>query len=371
MGADFYDQLGVSQDATPEELRRSYKKCALKCHPDKGGSREEFQALQRAYEILNDPYKRKLYDQFGEEMVVLAEGNGSPEDALRAFSRISFKQRAQFVLFFLLVTSVFTLTPIFIALRWDRTVTWPWVSCFIPLWALHAVACVPVLMVPSPPEDPTEEQREEWEDAMAPQRVIRFLAGTVMSLLVLLEVFVALRLDGTISWSWYLVLSPWTVLEVLSIIRKLVLVTMESSGAIGWNLVRLAMTFTVASKMNGSIEDWSVAFLPYIVGIVITCMFLKRQYESREAAEPDMPTSQQSAISGMCMLTVFAVWLALLLWRLMSPEDITAFIPLVVPPYLVCCCLSCVVCAIDERAVQFDTNDDGNDFEEGLLNHQP
>merc|ERR1719247_1572888 len=98
------------------------------------------------------------------------------------------------------------LTPIFVALRWDATIVWPWVVCFVPLFSLHMLFCVPVvLIVPSPPDDMGPEEQSEWDDAMVEIRKTRFLAGMIMMLLILLEVFVALRLDGTVGWSWYIV----------------------------------------------------------------------------------------------------------------------------------------------------------------------
>ncbi|KAL1860851.1 Type I HSP40 co-chaperone [Paecilomyces lecythidis] len=67
----FYDVLGVSPDATDAQLKTAYKKGALKYHPDKNGNTpeaaEKFKDLSHAYEILSDPQKRQIYDQYGEE----------------------------------------------------------------------------------------------------------------------------------------------------------------------------------------------------------------------------------------------------------------------------------------------------------------
>jgi len=59
---DYYSILGVSRNATPEEIKKSYKKLASKHHPDKGGSEAEFKKLQEAYSILSDPSKKSQYD---------------------------------------------------------------------------------------------------------------------------------------------------------------------------------------------------------------------------------------------------------------------------------------------------------------------
>ena len=62
---DLYSILGVSRNADESEIRKQYKKLCLTAHPDKGGSAEEFQKIQKAYEILSDGQKRQMYDQTG------------------------------------------------------------------------------------------------------------------------------------------------------------------------------------------------------------------------------------------------------------------------------------------------------------------
>ncbi|KAG8198254.1 hypothetical protein JTE90_021511 [Oedothorax gibbosus] len=68
---DYYDLLGVSKDSDNREIRKAFKKLALKLHPDKNKGREEaheqFIAINKAYEVLKDEETRKKYDLYGEE----------------------------------------------------------------------------------------------------------------------------------------------------------------------------------------------------------------------------------------------------------------------------------------------------------------
>ena len=59
---DYYRVLGVSEDASPEDLDRAYRGEARKRHPDGGGSEEAMKALNEAHDILSDPETRKAYD---------------------------------------------------------------------------------------------------------------------------------------------------------------------------------------------------------------------------------------------------------------------------------------------------------------------
>jgi DnaJ family protein A protein 2 len=65
MSKDLYNTLNVSKDANATEIKKAYKKLAIKHHPDKGGDEEEFKKISEAYAVLSDEKKRKQYDTFG------------------------------------------------------------------------------------------------------------------------------------------------------------------------------------------------------------------------------------------------------------------------------------------------------------------
>ena len=62
---DYYKILGISRDASPEEIRKAYHKLAHKYHPDKGGDEKKFKEIAEAYQVLSNKEKRAQYDRFG------------------------------------------------------------------------------------------------------------------------------------------------------------------------------------------------------------------------------------------------------------------------------------------------------------------
>lgn len=94
---DYYETLGVERNASEDEIKKAYRKLAIKYHPDKNpgdkAAEEKFKEATEAYEVLKEPQSRQKYDQFGHAGI----GQGAPgggfgpgfdiNDALRAFMR--------------------------------------------------------------------------------------------------------------------------------------------------------------------------------------------------------------------------------------------------------------------------------------------
>jgi DnaJ family protein B protein 4 len=93
MGLDYYKILGVDRGATPEQIKKAYRKLAMKWHPDRNPENKEmaetkFKEIGEAYEVLSDPKKKEIYDQYGEEGLKGGMGGmGGPGGATFTFTR--------------------------------------------------------------------------------------------------------------------------------------------------------------------------------------------------------------------------------------------------------------------------------------------
>lgn len=90
---DYYEILGVARDASPNEIKKAYRKIALRYHPDKNpddkASEEKFKEAAQAYEVLSNANTRQQYDKFGHAGVHGPEGRGSEMDLETIFAQFS------------------------------------------------------------------------------------------------------------------------------------------------------------------------------------------------------------------------------------------------------------------------------------------
>ncbi len=93
MAQDYYDMLGVSRTASADEIKKAYRKLAIKYHPDRNpgdkAAEEKFKEIAQAYEVLSDSSKRAQYDQFGHDAFTRSGGAGAGGGGFGGFTNAS------------------------------------------------------------------------------------------------------------------------------------------------------------------------------------------------------------------------------------------------------------------------------------------
>ena len=151
---DYYDVLGVNRDSSEDEIKKAYRKLAMKFHPDRNPdnpkAEEHFKEAKEAYEILSDPKKRSAYDQHGHAGVDASMGGRTPRDlpTLSAIYLATFSGGAGTAM--CIAGRIYAITSKF---RWNRRQGEPRPRFGFRLWmcAARAMATAPRLgLHPSP-----------------------------------------------------------------------------------------------------------------------------------------------------------------------------------------------------------------------------
>jgi len=86
---DYYDVLGITRNASQEDIKKAYRKLAHQHHPDKGGDEKKFKEINEAYQVLGNPQKKSQYDQFGRTFDGPSQGSG--QEDFGGFSGFDFR----------------------------------------------------------------------------------------------------------------------------------------------------------------------------------------------------------------------------------------------------------------------------------------
>jgi hypothetical protein len=262
-GGDFYKLLGLEKDASPDEIKRAYKRQSLQMHPDKLAQRgkavtEEDQAkftrMKEAYEVLSDPHKKETYDAIGERGMKWLEEPFSmdPQELAHNFATSSALDRSKIFAIFVGIAIAVLLLPLLVCLHvdgrfgeeasWFATLTplWLW-DCFILFYHSRVIMMGPIAR-------PEHIPPEEWVDPLPMKKRIFSLARFV--LVVVFELLVALKLDDVIRCSWGVIFIPLYIWEGTTLYKKwpLALMRIVTVEDLETALGKPFSEFTVAEK---------------------------------------------------------------------------------------------------------------------------
>ncbi|KAI8900957.1 hypothetical protein BC833DRAFT_579831 [Globomyces pollinis-pini] len=215
---DYYAALGVQRDATEEQIKKGYRRAALKYHPDKAGdsaeAAEKFELISKAYETLQDEKLRKIYDQYGENGLSMMKQMGQYAPFLDPDMLLSINKflNVMSVIFILLI-----IFPSFLSARIDNNISWPYITVFIPLFLADIIVLYYITTIKIDNEPQANEVHEEKNhNSMA----IKAVGGIYVLIFCLFQILVCLKLDGTIITTWWVVSIPLFILEGVNGIRS-------------------------------------------------------------------------------------------------------------------------------------------------------
>ncbi|KAG7346150.1 chaperone DnaJ domain containing protein [Nitzschia inconspicua] len=229
----FYSLLGVERDASPDEIKRAYKRQSLQMHPDKLAQRgktvteadqAKFTRMKEAYECLSDPHKRETYDTIGERGMKWLDEPFSmdPQELAHNFAKSSALDRSKIFAIFVAVAIALLILPILVCLHIDGVfgANAPWMATLTPLWIWDLVLLayhVRIIMM-GPIQRPEHIPPEEWVDPLPMKKRIFSMARFV--LIVLFELLAALRLDQVINCKWTFVFIPLYIWEATTLYKR-------------------------------------------------------------------------------------------------------------------------------------------------------
>mmetsp|Transcript_63925 Transcript_63925/g.75678 ORF Transcript_63925/g.75678 Transcript_63925/m.75678 type:complete len:630 (+) Transcript_63925:182-2071(+) len=236
---DFYELLGIERDATPEEIKRAYKRKSLQMHPDKLAQRGQqvtdadqarFQRMKEAYETLSDPHKRETYDTIGERGMKWLEEPFSldPQEMARNFANSSTVDRSKIFGIFVGIAIAVFLLPVLVCLQVDGQLgPAPWTAVLTPLWVWNAFILFyhARVIAMGPISRPENIPEADWVDPLPMSK--RIFSLFRFSLIIVFEILASLRLDNIVSWSWVQVFIPIYVWEATTLYKKVPLARMK------------------------------------------------------------------------------------------------------------------------------------------------
>ncbi|RLN93603.1 hypothetical protein BBJ28_00019574 [Nothophytophthora sp. Chile5] len=366
----YYELMGIEADATPEQIKKAYRRKALQLHPDKRGNTPESQeevgrtACSRRFNRFRSELKAVVSPSFlalavGEDGIKLMEdyGNMSPEEMsvllFRSMGAFGAKGKCVLILLVTLLFSFFLIIPstssalfrtalqpddgcastdtdllllllccvVFWCIRADTTVSWNWAVVFIPLWVLDGIyyCCLGCMYASS---DAHMDPEDKPHDKPALYKLYAFLKAL---LLLVLQIFLAMKLNGDVSWSVVEVFIPYFVYDGLNFLEGLAggvlgyqMLTKNSEGAgvshtedikkqrellvlavarkLLLTLARIAQGVLLALKVDGSLGDasWWLVFVPVWLYVAFFLSFPVRKYirakKEKKTGSPRQPT---------------------------------------------------------------------------------
>ncbi|RUP45726.1 hypothetical protein BC936DRAFT_147814 [Jimgerdemannia flammicorona] len=410
-----YETLGLPKSASQDDIKKAYKRLALRYHPDKNpNAADEFRAIKHAYDILSDPKKREVYDRHGELGVNMMNTLASPLFDPHIESMLcTFFSTAS--LLFVLVIIFFS----FLSVRIENIVQWSYSVVFIPLWIVDTIVLGVVFLQflqsmsgnsEDEQDDADEEDNEEDGEGASSEeerktrrdlrrnnlkRWNRFRNAVTLlyfSLIVLFQVFIVLRLDGWVELSAAIIFIPYFVVETINLFPNifnyiLTLQRISASADEGrltfttnltlffanfwWFAIRLVQAVLLVLRLDGVIPttcSWAIVFIPlYLIGLKYAIQLVLAYRAFSRIPEFEVATQgKMSVMLGAVALFLFGAPFYTVIGLLVTKLDGSSISMsnVLIPVFLVlsillCCAGICMPCMLCVSRASFDDMDEG------------
>ncbi|KAG0375875.1 hypothetical protein BGX24_008557 [Mortierella sp. AD032] len=392
-----YEALGVPKTSTQDEIKKAYRRLALRYHPDKVNVAEvpdhetRFRDIAAAYEVLSDPKKRQVYDKYGMMGVQMA-GTEIGAQLIEIESLLCSLFLAASVI---LVLAIIFFS--FLAIRIDGKVSWNYSIVFIPLWILDATLAFMVFSQITRPVEVDEDEDEDHhehdnedgasrpsQDERKAQKIkekkrAKVRGGLfslfIVALVTAFQVLIVRRANGTSSISGPTIFAPYFILEAILLLSSLlytfvalkVAAQAEVAGkgklaivfsALWWNVIRLSQAVLIMLRIDDIITcSWGIVFIPlYLVGIkyLLQIIFGYRNFSQMQNVEMRQQGQSLMVAGGVVFVIVGSLSYALIgLLAARLDGHAYAVSRVLVPVFIVLsillccsgCCLPCLLLA--------------------------
>jgi len=371
MTRKLYQALGVSEAATPADIKKAYHKEALLSHPDKVGEAgaERFKEIKRAYDVLSDPAKRQMYDKVGDSGIDIVEGGGMGA-AVGHPLFASVVATAVWLMSFMVLLFV-----IFLVLKVDgNRPDWNWATVFSPIWVMDSLLLCSLGGI---------------INAVISTKDFKPLISAALILLVLAQpILVVIGLEGRgLNSSWVALLTPVWVLSTVQVFQTIPSLSIhrfqqaraaagDSSeyticspvylvntlGTLVGSVYQIAFLILLCIKLDsGAAYSWWLVFSPHF--IYLSVMVAATTYLSQTEMRRSMPDAGWCSmfcvfLTNLISYAIPATFFILLSAKLQGANITLAqvCIPLfillgfVVLGSMCACCVSCVQAAAGGNA---------------------
>ncbi|KDO33842.1 hypothetical protein SPRG_01721 [Saprolegnia parasitica CBS 223.65] len=374
----YYELMGVAVNASADELKKAYRRKALQLHPDKRGNtpeaQDEFTAMKAAYDVLSDPKQREIYDTMGEDGLRVMNDFGEMRfddvvtAAVGAVAAMSACAKMMIFMAVLLGLGLALLVPILWCLRADNDVDWSWINVFAPMWLLDAIyLCWTGCSMAA------GDATDDVDTSDRPSRTTRCLAKCAVVLHILLfvltQIFVAMKLQGSVTWSCGVVLAPLFVLEGFYLSEKLLVayrvydafrakpdapvhfLMREIARSCLVSVLSLSFEILLALRIDGVITvSWWLVFLPVWLLLALLAAPLLRAMTMRPPAGDGEAPAPSYGMHACLLLGLLALVSPFVLLAARLETSIQTSLYVLLPWFLVagavlltiCTCLCCL-----------------------------